>query len=196
MAETHVGPIGGAEERLTGPAGEAPLQRDPRLDDSPPEVRDGVLPVGLASTAHHQQITRGRGEVVRRALHGGVGEAALAGTQEPRASGPKCEYADDRVVKPPHVGVAMKALTIAAIAVLDHREAGELHSVRPLDPSRDIRQDGMRKRTPTVPRRAEPFLLDNVVVAEQLRSPPGHGVSQMREQFVSVAQPVPRHVDP
>ncbi len=124
---------------------------------------------------------------------------AVAAGREPQQPGPggaEAEDGDDRVVKPAHVGVAMKGLPVLAVAVLHQAESVELHVVAALQPAVGIGEGGVRQGAAGSPERPEATLLDPVVVAEQAARLPGHAFEQGAHQLVGAHQPAPGHVHP
>ena len=76
------------------------------------EVRHRVLPVGLATTAHHEQVAGRRREVVGGALARRIGVLRRARAQLPRTGGTEAQHRDDRVLEVSHVGVAVERLAV------------------------------------------------------------------------------------
>jgi hypothetical protein len=160
-----------------------------------------VFPIGLAPTAHDEQVARRRSEIVLSAFFSPchvelVAESSCTRTYQPGALRAEGKYRDDRVVEPAHVCVSMKALSVEVVSVLDHRETFELAPVPSLNGSGDIGKERVGERASAPPPGAEPLFFDGPFVAKQLGAVPGHRISKVLEQLGGLVEPTASDVDP
>ena len=107
-----------------------------------------MLPVALGPSAHHDQVSRRRCQIVGGALARMVGVAGRAGPKVPRPLGAEGEDRCDGVLQPAHVGVAVEGLTVVPVPVEGHREATEADPVAVLEDPRDLGQRRVGQRPP------------------------------------------------
>ena len=109
-AEVAGGVVGRVGVAAAAPRRPAPLGRDPAAD-AMANLGDGVEPCRLAAAAHHHQVAAGGGEVDRVGevvVVAGVGTPPGEGFHQPRPLGAHRQHADDRVVEPAQLAVAME----------------------------------------------------------------------------------------
>ena len=118
-----------------------------------------------------------------------IDKATPVGPQRPRSLGTEGQHSNDRVVEPTHVGVAVKALTIVAVAILNQPESRELDAVLSLDGARDVAQRNMRQRSSSTPPRTETTFFDVLLVAKEFGRLPIDGAEQMVKEQVGTDEP-------
>ena len=131
-----------------------------------------VQPGPLGGTAHHQQVTAGRGQVDCVGQIVGLSPAPRERAQQPRPTGPEGQDPDDGFVEPLELSVAVPGHAVATVSIVGQGHPVEGHLVAPGDPVLGVDQGGVASGA-DLPG-AEPRLVDPALVAEHPALLPGH----------------------
>jgi hypothetical protein len=163
----------------------------PRARDARSRVahlRDVVLPVHLAPTAHHEQIARTGHEVART--------PTTTGSQQERAPAAQGEDRDTRVLELAQLSIAVPGDAVVPVAVVVESDTEKGHLVAPFERGLHGRERGVGQRFGRrIPTR-QARVVDHALVHPTFPLRPGHGCHERVEQRVGAPQPVARDVDP